>query len=153
MSFLFSVMWLFDLSDISLVDKPSSSFKLVHWNCISNGARTEFHVWTAPKKKRRVGEKSFNVVPEVSNEKSLDSLDKTQCRCHDEDKGLYPKNYKFWRYLFNRQHEISNWTPYFALTKEEKWIVDLKHAPLINLVVWKQWPSSIVDCDSKYPTV
>ena len=179
-------MWLSDQNDECLVQQPSSSFKLVHWNCLGDGCKTEFRVTTAPsrwKAKCAVTNTFLNIgstqpLPlsrpavlvdsdeiQSDTERKIHRVKSIMCQRHPEDHKLYPDNYKLWRYNFQEQSTTENdnedgiipcnniWTPYFLLSDMQKNFVELKFAPLIDIVAWTCWPGAVVDYGLKQPIV
>merc|ERR1711862_124632 len=86
----------------------------------------------------------FNTNTNIDIKSSLKDV-----KCHEDDVKYY-KNYIRWRFSFHTENDNDKnkdccYKPYYQLSNQEKYIVDLKYSTKINLVLWSKWNGAIID--------
>lgn len=92
-------------------------------------------------------------------ENPIRPIELDRIKIFEQDRKLYPKNHKMWRFDMgttkddddageDRELPASdddNWIPYYRLTPRQKLLVETNLGPKIKTILWTRWPSAVID--------
>jgi hypothetical protein len=100
-------------------------------------------------------------VQKRMSEDIVETAEICRLKIHPQDEMLYPNKRQMWRFdmgedeneSFDQKPRAQRWTPYHRLNEREKRIVELKHGPKINDIIWTRWPAARIDRFTNDPAV
>jgi hypothetical protein len=74
-------------------------------------------------------------------------------RSNDDDVKFYPNQHRMWRFDMGDKVEAdldtkprgTHWVPYYSLSRDDQFIVEVKYGPQISSVLWNRWPGATID--------
>jgi len=114
----------------------SSLMRCLRYENVINAVSAEEHI------SNRIKEKENPICP----------LELKRIKIHSEDRKLYPRNHKMWRFDIRDNNNkllpatgAENWVPYFLLTSRQKRMVEMNLGPKIKTILSTRWPGAIID--------